>query len=287
MIQSRKKRRNKYRESRLRRLKVHFGKIRVFFVVCVAFCLIALLGAGLTRLYHSLLDASWLKIDEIEITGLKKLDRYEALNTLGVRRGECMLNLRMRPLAERLKVLSVVKTASVRLDSPSRIVAEITEREPIAVLNCADVLIPVDDEGVLFGPAIPEEERRVPLVTGMCGQGMHEGASIPARHLDEIKALVNAFDNTRNWLSAGSIRECQWTSGGFTLVLGERAVPVDIGRQNYERKLAKLEKVIRTINERQWNEMVTRIGLDFPGKAYLEGSFPVPRSAQGQGKQSG
>ena len=82
--------------------------------------------------------------------------------------------------------------------------------------------------------------------------------------------------------------ECQWSAAGFVLVLGERGVPVEIGREEFEQKLSRLRQVIDTLRERQWAESVTRIDLDYPGRAYLEGQFPIPKQVPGpHAKQSG
>ncbi|MHC1729758.1 MAG: cell division protein FtsQ/DivIB [Syntrophobacteraceae bacterium] len=246
-----------------------------------------LLSVGLSRLYYMLLDVPWLKVEEIEITGLKKLGRGEVLNTMGVNKGECILNLRMRTIADRLTQLPTIKAAAVRMDSPSRIVAEITEREQIATVKCGDSFLLLDNDGMLFAQTSLEGERTIPLITGLCGPNLKEGGSLSARSLEQIKALLAALDDSRNWLSTASVQECRWKPNGFTLVLGERGVPVDIGKENFARKLVKLKKVIRTLNERQWTELVTRIDLDYPGKAYLDGQFPVSKPVQGQGKQPG
>ncbi|MEM5789838.1 MAG: FtsQ-type POTRA domain-containing protein, partial [Syntrophobacteraceae bacterium] len=239
-----------------------------------------ILGAGLSRLYYALLDAPWLKVEEIEIAGLKKLDRNRALDVMGVSRGECILNLRMGSISDRLKGLSIVKTASVRLDLPGRIVAEVIEREPFALIK-GDELFMMDGEGILFDRAVSDEHRSVPLITGISGAGLKEGDSIPARHLNRIRELVVALNGASNWLPATSVVECRWSTVGFTLVLGERGVPVEVGHENFSGKLARLKRVVATLNERQWNELVTRIDLDYPGKAYLEGQFPLPKPAQG------
>ncbi len=71
-----------------------------------------LLGAGLSRLYHGILDAPWFKLEEIEITGLKKLDRFEILNTMGLKRGQCTLNISIGQVTERLRKLPAVREAS-------------------------------------------------------------------------------------------------------------------------------------------------------------------------------
>jgi cell division septal protein FtsQ len=287
MLKSRKKKRNRYQESRIRLIKGKIRKFLAFFSILAVFSLVVILGAGLTRLYYALLDASWLKVEDIEIAGLKKLDRNEILDTIGVSKGECILNLRMGPVAERLRMLPPVKTASVRLELPSRIVAEITEREPIAIVKGDDFYM-VDAEGLLFTRAVPEENRGLPVITGIADPGIEVGSSVPARKFEHIKELVAALDKSKSWLPSNSVIECRWSSAGFELVLGERGVPVEIGRENLEQKLARLRQIIDTLKERQWTEVVTRIDLDYPGRAYLDGQFPIPKPVSGQhARQSG
>jgi cell division septal protein FtsQ len=206
---------------------------------------------------------------------------------MGIRKGECILNLRMGPVAERLRMLPIVKAASVRLDLPSRVVAEITEREPLAMVKGNDFYL-IDADGILFARTVPEENRGIPLLTGICDPRLTVGDSVPARSLEQIKELVAALDKSKSWLPLNSVLECQWSSTGFVLVLGERGVPVEIGQENFERKLGRLRQIIDTLNERQWTELVTRIDLDYPGKAYLDGQFPIPKPVQGQhARQSG
>jgi cell division septal protein FtsQ len=285
MIKSRKKRSNRYQESKTKRLRDNFRKFKTIIGFFAGFCLLILLGAGLSRLYHTLLDVPWLKVEEIEISGIKKLDRFTVLNTIGIKRGECILNLRMGPVAERLKSLPLVKSASVRLDIPGRIVAELAEREPVAALQCGNSRLLMDDQGLLFARATPEGNLTIPIVTGVCGTGLKEGSTVPSRDVGRIQELAAALEKSRNWLSSATVRECQWNANGFTLVLGERGVPVDIGKDQYSGKLAKLRRVIKTLEEKQWTELVTRIDLDYPDKAYLNGQFSIPKPAQGQGKQ--
>src|SRR5208283_1810566 len=93
MIKTRKKRKNRYQESPFRCFRGCFRAFRGFIVVFSGFCFIVLLGAGLSRLYHEMLGAPWFKLDQIEITGLKNLDRFEVLNTMGLEKGQCTLNI--------------------------------------------------------------------------------------------------------------------------------------------------------------------------------------------------
>jgi hypothetical protein len=246
-----------------------------------------LVGAGLTRLYYAMIEAPWLRLEEIEITGLKKLDRIEILNTMGLRRGQCALSIDVGSVAERLKRTPAVKDASVRFETGGRIVATIVEREPAAVVKCGERYIQMDTDGNLFSETTVGEKGGLPLITGLCDSNMKAGDWIGPRSLALIKEFLEAVEHSKSWLAGTAINECAWTENGFTLVLGERAVPVDIGQDAFEQKITKLRNVINTLNERNWGDLVTRIDLDYPGRAFLEGGFPVPKAAHAPAKQPG
>ena len=285
MIKPRKKRRNRYQESPFRCLKGSFCVFRGFIVVFAGFCFVVLLGAGLARLYHEMLGAPRFKLEQIEITGLKNLDRSEILDTMGLEKGQCTLNIGIAQVTDRLKKLPAVRQAGVRFESRGHIAVEIVEREPAAIIRCGGKDMQMDMEGILFSEATPDAKRPLPLITGLCNPNINLGDPVPARSLGPIRELLSAIDSSKSWLAGTAISECQWSENGFTLILGERAVPVDIGKDAFEQKIAKLRKVINTLNELDWTALVTRIDLDYPGKAYLEGQFPVPKPAQGQVKQ--
>jgi cell division protein FtsQ len=287
MIKPRKKRKNKYQESTFRRLRGNFREFRSFFIVFVGFCSVVLIGAGLSRLYHAALEAPWLKLEEIEITGLKKLDRIEILNTMGLRKGQCTLSIDVGSVAERLKMVPAVRDASVRFESRGRIVATIVEREPAAIVKCGDRCMQMDIDGILFSEAAAGEKGTLPLITGLCDSNLKTGDQIQPYSHGLIREFLAAIDHSKSWLAGTAINECAWSENGFTLVLGERAVPVDIGKDAFEQKITKLRNVINTLNERDWTDLVTRIDLDYPVKAFLEGRFPMSKPAQGPVKQPG
>jgi cell division protein FtsQ len=287
MITPRKKRKNRYQESVLRRFTGNFRTFHSFTVVFAGFCFVVLLGAGLSRLYHKVIGAPWLKLEEIEITGIDKLDRLDILNAMGLEKGHCTLNISTEQVVESLRKLPVVREASVRLELRGSLAVRIVEREPAAIVKCSGRNMLMDLDGILFAEATAEAEGTLPLITGLCDSNPRKGDPVAARSLEQIRELLAAIDSSKNWLSGTAINECRWSENGFTLVLGERAVPVDIGKGAFERKIAKLRKVINTLNERDWTDLVTRIDLDYPGKAYLEGQFPVPQPVQGRVKQPG
>jgi hypothetical protein len=173
------------------------------------------------------------------------------------------------------------------LESNGRIVAEIVEREPAALVQCGDRCMQMDMDGILFAEAVAGEKGALPLITGLCDANPKTGDRINPRSLGLIREFLTAIDHSKSWLAGTAINECAWSGNGFTLVLGERAVPVDIGKDAFEQKVTKLRHVINTLNERGWADLVTGIDLDYPDRAFLDGAFPVPKSAHVSAKQPG
>ena len=72
---------------------------------------------------------------------------------MGLKRGQCTLNISTEQVAERLKKLPAVREASLRLELSGRLVVEIVEREPAAIVKCADQTMQMDLDGILFSEA--------------------------------------------------------------------------------------------------------------------------------------
>jgi len=287
MIKPRKKRKNRYQESAFGQLKGNFLAFRGFFAVFVVFCFVVSLGSALSRLYQQLVSAPWLKLEKIEITGAKRLDRPVILNAIGLKRGQCTLSINTEQVANSLRRLPELREAEVRLELRGCLAVAIMEREPAAVVKCGDRDMLMDLEGALFSEATPDERGLLPYITGLCSPDLNKGDSIAAGSLAQIRGLLSAIDNSKSWLSARAINECRWDENGFTLIVGERGVAVSIGQDGFEQKITKLRKVISILSSQGLTDLVTGIDLDYPGKTYLEGQFPVHRPAQVLSKQQG
>ena len=287
MIKPRKMKKNKYQESTLERFRGNFRPFRDFFALFAWFCFVVALGAGLSQLYHRIVDMQWLKLEEIDITGIKRLNRTEVLDAMGLRRGQCALGIDTQRVAGRLNRLPVVDKASVNLDWRGRIAAAIVERKPVAVVECGARDMLMDSKGFLFAETKPGKKHSFPLVTGLCESNVRTGDWVSAGSMQHIGELLSAVGDSKSWLSSAAIGECRWTAGGFTLIMGQRAVPVNFGKEGFKRKLAKLKNVMDTLNDRGWIDLVTRIDLDYPGRAYVNGQFPVPGPVNRTAKRPG
>ncbi len=280
---------NRYRHTRksfkpgfkLRGLKLKLSipwrglKATAAFVAAIA--LVLGLSAALAHSYYALEDAPWPRVESIEIKGLKRVDRREVLNALGIARNANVLTLRISQLAGRVEALSWVRSAVVRLDFPSRMIVEVVEREPLAIVY-TDAFYLMDGEGKLFLKVNPESHAGLLLVTGVARQEIREGGVLSEEPLEAVKALLLALEKCQSWLPLSLISQCHWQREvGVVLYPSSKVIPIQLGKNDFELKLSRLHKVIDALMNRQWWDLVTRIDLDYKSRAYIKGNFPIPK----------
>lgn len=267
------KKQNRYRAARPNRKGMLRKGIKTVFSFITAVCAVVLLSSGLAHGYWALLHAPWLRLGEVDISGLKHLERQDVLNAMQVPRNASVLTLNMNELAARVEALPWVKSAVVRLDLPRRLVVEVAEREPIAVIAAEDFLL-LDEDGKLFLRISPDENPGLILVTGFTGSNLQEGETLPPQPLRELRRLLPALKRAQGWLPAQLITECRWRSDeGFVLFVTQKAIPIELGLDDPDQALGRLQRIFAMLKEHQWFDSVTRIDLDYPNRAYVEGQF--------------
>lgn len=266
---------NRYRKDRKkRRFTIRRGLKGLLFLSLV-FSGVVLLSAALAHSYYAILEAPWLRVEEIRISGLKHVERKDILNTLRVSRHTSVLNLRLSDLAKRLESLPWLRTSVVRLDAPGRLVVEVTEREPLAVVRADDCYL-VDKDGKLFLKTTPEDHPDILLVTGFAGPSIKEGGFLPSDALEELKDLLAVLNRRASWPESLRVGAChREIGGGYVLQVGPRALPVHLGSENLAARVARLEGIVALLNERQCLERVTRIDMGYSGRAFVEGCGPA------------
>jgi len=271
------KKRNRYLPDRkaqirrwVRRAKTVFGLL-IFFPALFAF------SAVLAHAYHALLDGPWFRLQEVEITGIKRVERKQVLDALGIPRNASLLAMKVPERARALEGLPWLRASRVRVEFPNRLVVEVTEREPYAVVF-AEGFFFMDREGVLFAEAASDAYQSLPLVTGFSGSGLGIGDRLPQEPLESLRRLMQALSAVQGWFPMSQVSEFRWhDEEGFTLYTTVKAIPIELGWDEYELKLGRLQKVLGHLSHRQLLDSVTRIDLDYPNRAFVSGDFPAPK----------
>lgn len=274
-----KNRRNRYRPDRAKRRKVVKYWFKAAFGFVFSLAAVILLSAALAHGYHALVKAPWFRVsaEDVAIVGLKHLKEDTILSALMIPPDASLLNLKSVDLAKRLESLPWLESSVVQFSLPNRIVVEVVEREPLALIHAEDFYL-IDTDGKLVSRASSDRKHGFLLVDGFAGLGLKEGGVLPRNILREIKALLSALEQSRSWLPLNAILVCRWNvETGYALYTTRNSICIQLGWDRFEEKLSRLQRILGLMEERNlWNTVIG-IDLDYEDQAYLEGLFPFPK----------
>jgi cell division protein FtsQ len=133
--------------------------------------LVFLCGAAVAALYHYG-EHSWRfrieSSDDIEISGLQNVTRYQIMEVMG---GDIGRNVFFVPLTARKQTLEKipwVESASVMRFVPNRLRIEIHERTPVAFARVGSKILLIDSVGTLMDlPTAGKKKYSFPVILGM------------------------------------------------------------------------------------------------------------------------
>jgi cell division protein FtsQ len=161
----------------------------------LALGVVFLCAAAIAALYHYG-EHSWRfrveSSDDIEVTGLQNVTRYQIMEVMG---GDIGRNIFFVPLTERkgaLEKIPWVESASVMRFVPNRLRIEIHERTPVAFARVGSKILLIDPVGTLMDlPAAGKKKYSFPVILGM---NPGEPASTRAARMKIYNDLVSQLD---------------------------------------------------------------------------------------------
>ena len=214
-------------------------------------------GAAVAALYHYG-EHSWRfrveSSDDIEITGLQNVTRFQVMEVMG---GDIGRNIFFVPLAERKKTLekiSWVESASVMRFVPNRLKIEIQERTPVGFARVGSRIFLIDSVGTLMDlPAAGKKKYSFPVILGM---NSGEPASTRAARMKIYNDLVSQLDAGGGHYSQ-DLSEVDLTDAEDVKVLAndpQGEVLVHLGSANY------LERYkIYVSHVREWRQQFDKL----------------------------
>jgi len=116
-------------------------KRRVLTGLSLLFCFLAGVAG------YSVANSSWFNLTEVIVKGNQTLSAEELINLSELRTGINILKIPLSAVEEKIKTHPFVKMVEVRRSYPNKLIIEITERSPIALANCENRYVAVDEAG--------------------------------------------------------------------------------------------------------------------------------------------
>ena len=148
------------------------------------------LGAGAYWVAVYLRTASALAVRCIEVDGSSRLGLEELKRTSGLAEGSNIFAVELDRARQRLVSHAWIRNAQVRRVVPDRIIVEIEEYRPAALVSLDGVYL-LDPSGEVFKRLQPGERVDLPVITGITRADVTQA---PERTRERLKAALAAID---------------------------------------------------------------------------------------------
>ncbi len=212
--------------------------------VCVV---IAVLSVVCYEAYELLARTTFLRLEKIEVSRLRRLKREEILALSGVKPGDAMLHLDLRRVAEQVKKNPWVEKVRVNRYFPHTLSIEVTEWVPAAVVNMG-YLYYLDRKGEIFKPLNRGDNLDFPVITGITEEDL---AKDPAGCKGMLRNALELADLLKGGMvfKLEDISEIHVDKGyGYTLFTAQGGVPVKLGNGDFPEKLARLSRIYKDLS---------------------------------------
>ncbi len=219
-------------------------------VICVG-----LLASLVGSLDQYRLRTRQFQVRDFEVRGNHRLTDAEIVDATGVRSGNGLLRLEPAAIRGRLEELAWIRRARGPKELPARLVVEVEEFVPVAVVVDRDLVL-VDDAGHLIAEATRGRHDELPYLTGLHIADLRReppdtATLLARRRLKRLLALVGSWDRSDLF----ALGEINWDAArGITLVSATDGAEIRIGHTgsgDIERRFAQIRRLLTAVNDRK------------------------------------
>ncbi len=210
--------------------------------LCAAFVLVTLAWTVYTEISELVSGIRLFSLERIEVSRLKRISRDEIVALAGVKAGDSLLRLDLKRMAEQIEKNPWVDTLRLRRHFPGTLTIELTEREPVAVVNLG-YLFYLDARGEIFKPLTEGDRLDFPIFTGVTEEDLGKD---PAGTRSMIRTALGIMDLLRQGTAfrLDDVSEIHLDKGyGYTLFTAAGGIPVKLGNGDFSGKLERLSRI--------------------------------------------
>jgi cell division septal protein FtsQ len=184
-------------------------------------------------------DNRYFAVRQIEVHGGEKVGGHEIVAMAGLRRGMNIWSVDAVAIEKKIARHPWVRRVLVRRDFPRRVVIDVEERRPKAIVG-AGKLYYIDADGVVFKEVDSGENIKFPLLTGIRPEALMQGDLAVRKRIGVAVRLIDLMAQRSHTLS-----EIHFEAPD-RLVVYPTQFPVAwrLGWGDWEEKLARLDRLL-------------------------------------------
>jgi cell division protein FtsQ len=238
---------NRKKRERTPRKPIQFRRIlRKSARVCIGFIIVTLGWTLCSEFYGIVASATPFKVERIEMSRLQHMNRAEIVALSGVKLGDSLLKLDLPHIAEQLEKNPWVETLKVRRRFPATLTIEITERQPVAVVNMG-YLYYLDAKGDIFKPVTEGDRLDFPIITGISQEDLERDPTGTRTMVQTALGIVGLLKKGTAF-RLEDISEIHLDKGyGYPLFTAQGGIPIKLGNNEFPEKLARFSRIYRDL----------------------------------------
>ena len=259
-------------------------KNKLFLITFLLLVLSLGLGLSARQLYQGLCDNDFFQITAVKIDGNKMTSKKQIATLSRVDIHSNLLALNTAQIESLLESHPWIAKADVIRDWPNRLLINVKEKRPVALLSRETGLFYLDHKGQMIAAASSSQELDFPVVTGFQNFPFNATGSsqIPAS-LQDILALLKLADRNKSIQFEQSISEIHFSKKGeLILYLLDRPFPIYLGTDGkISTRYYRLVKVLKDLYKTREFSKVSYIRMDYQKDTILVGKLESDRKHQG------
>jgi cell division protein FtsQ len=233
----------KTKQSRIRR---RFNDLSGdFFSAFVLLSATVLLSLIFVYFYSFLISMPYFQIKEISVRGLRELTEKDIIASADIKPSQNILAVNTEIVIRRVCANQWVENVYIGRELPGKLVLEVKERIPLALVKQADDFYLMDVQGFIFKRLGKSDAVDLPVITGI-----QEKEQTNSKLLLNALKLVKTMSGSEEYSYLGSISEINIDNMfGLSLVFN-KGMYLKLGTDDFENKLKKLKTVLADLDNR-------------------------------------
>lgn len=195
--------------------------------------------------YSVLLSADYLAIKEVSVRGTKELTEQDILTLAKIKPQVNILSVNTEAVAKRISANPWVKQIYVGRELPDRLVLDVRERTPIALVKQGGAFYLMDAGGFVFKKLSKGDEVDLAIVTGVNMQAQSQSVLLA----DALK-LLETLSSADHHAFLGTVSEIHIDEMFGLSILTDKGLHLKLGRDNFAGKLQQLHVVMADLEKR-------------------------------------
>ena len=269
----------KTKKNRIRR---RFSDISGDFFTATGLLLVAVFLCSLfIYAYNFLISRPYFQIKEISVRGLRELTEKDVLATAEIKPAQNLLAINTDAVIRRVSANQWVESIYVGRELPDKLVLEVKERTPLALVKQDNDFCLMDAKGFVFKKLGKSDEVDLPIITGV-----DEKEEIKSQLLLGTLNLLKTVSKSSQYAYLGTVSEVHVDNVFGLSLISSTGLYLKLGTTDFENKLKQLKLVLADLENRGMKNGYLCIDLSDDAKVTVQRKNVPDRKEPGsKGKQ--